>query len=325
MLKVGIVGSSGYVAGELIRLLVNHPKVKVEFLYSHSNASAKASSIHKDLFAYEELEFTDKISTNIEVLFLCLGHGNSIAFLEKHSFSKTTKIIDLSADFRLKSKNQFKEHTFKYSIPEIHSSSLKRTDSIANPGCFATAIQLAIAPLAKSNFLKDDLHIHGITGSTGAGKSLAETSHFSWRTNNVSLYKAFMHQHLEEVKETITHLQKDFNSEVNFIPIRGDFARGILVSVYMKSSISEKDLLTLYKDYYQNASFVYVSPTQVDLKLVVNTNNCLIQVQKINGKVLITLVLDNLLKGAAGQAIQNMNLLFGLEETSGLKLKASYF
>ncbi|MFA7326502.1 MAG: N-acetyl-gamma-glutamyl-phosphate reductase [Candidatus Kapaibacterium sp.] len=318
MIKVGVVGSSGYVAGELIRCLVHHPKVEIDFLYSHSNEGKSVSDIHTDLIEYSKLVFTQVINPETDIVFLCTGHGNSSKFLSEHKFSDNTKIIDLSNDFRVNNDK------FVYGLVEHNRELIKKSNHVANPGCFATAIQLGLMPLASKNVLNDDIHINAITGSTGAGQSLSETSHFTWRNNNISVYKAFQHQHIPEIKQTIQSLQNDFNSELNLIPIRGNFTRGIFTTIYTKSSLSETELVDLYNDYYKEEPFVFISNNQIDLKQVVNTNNCIIQVQKIGNKVLVTSIIDNLLKGAAGSAIQNMNLIFGLEETTGLKYKGSY-
>jgi len=324
-MKVGIIGSSGYVAGELIRCLLLHPKVEIDFLYSHSKSGQLATAEHQDLLGADELSFSNEINPNVDVLFLCLGHGNSKHFLEQYTFSQSTKIIDLSNDFRLKKDAHFENKNFVYGLVDLNKEQIKNSKYIANPGCFATAIQLGLLPLAKSSLMKNDIHIHAITGSTGAGRSLKDTSHFSWRNNNLSIYKAFSHQHLGEINESLNQLQSDFSKEINFLPVRGDFTRGIFVSLYMKSDLSENELLELFQNYYQDSPFTHITDKTIHLKQVVNTNNCLIQIQKIDGKILITSVIDNLIKGAAGQAIQNMNLMFGIEETTGLKFKASYF
>lgn len=321
MIQVGIVGSGGYVAGELIRCLINHPEVEINFMYSNSQAGKNVAEIHDDIYTNEELVFTNEISTNIDVLFLCLGHGNSGKFLNENVISDQIKIIDLSNDFRLKETN----NKFTYGLVELNYKDIKSAQKIANPGCFATAIQLGILPLAKAGLLQNDLHVNAVTGSTGAGQSLSPTTHFSWRNNNVSIYKAFSHQHLGEITESIVSLQNNFNCDINFLPVRGDFTRGILATQYTKCDLSEQELVELYQNFYKDAAFTFISEKTIHLKQVVNTNNCLIQVQKIDDKVLITSAIDNLLKGAAGQAIQNMNLMFGLEETIGLKFKASYF
>lgn len=325
MIQVGIVGSAGYVAGELIRCLAHHPKANIDFVYSHSQAGKLVSETHQDLFNHTSLKFTDEINSNVEIVFLCLGHGNSKKFLLENTFSKDTKIIDLSNDFRLNGEANFQDKAFIYGLIDLNKEEIAKASYIANPGCFATAIQLGLLPLAKHNLLQNDVHINAITGSTGAGQSLSETSHFSWRNNNISIYKAFKHQHLDEIKESISSLQNGFKSQLNFLPVRGDFTRGIFSSMYTTCDLSEVELIELYKDFYKNEPFTSISKSTINLKQVVNTNHCLIQVQKIDDKVFITSVIDNLLKGAAGQAIQNMNLLFGLDETTGLNFKANYF
>ncbi|MCO6501009.1 MAG: N-acetyl-gamma-glutamyl-phosphate reductase [Vicingus serpentipes] len=325
MIKVGIVGGSGYVAGELLRSLVHHPEVAIDFIYSHSHAGKQAVELHQDLFTHPELVFTDEINSEVDVLFLCLGHGNSNKFLSKHQFSHNTKVIDLSNDFRLKADATFEGKHFVYGLVDLNRDEIKKAKYIANPGCFATAIQLGLLPLAKNKLLKNEVHINAITGSTGAGQALTETSHFSWRNNNISTYKEFSHQHLGEIGESLTFLQNDFDKELNFIPVRGDFTRGILATIYTESSLSEKELVKLYQDFYAEEAYTHVVESTINLKQVVNTNHCLIQVKKHGNKVLITSVIDNLVKGAAGQAIQNMNLICGLEEETGLNFKASYF
>ncbi|WP_417608220.1 N-acetyl-gamma-glutamyl-phosphate reductase [Owenweeksia hongkongensis] len=325
MIKAGIIGGTGYVAGELIRLLVNHPNVKIDFIYSHSQPGQSVASVHEDLFAFESLQFTDQVNLNVDVLFLCLGHGNSKKFLENHTFSASTKVIDLSNDFRLEADANFLGKEYVYGLPELNKEKITNAGYIANPGCFATAIQLALLPLAKGGFLKNEVHINAITGSTGAGQSPSATTHFSWRNNNLSIYKAFSHQHLGEIGESLVSLQPDFDKALNFLPLRGDFTRGIFASVYTNCEISEEELSALYISYYEDAPFTKISGNGINLKQVVNTNFCLLQVQKIDGKVLIISVIDNLLKGASGQAIQNMNLMFGLNESTGLNLKTSYF
>ncbi len=324
MIKVGIVGGTGYVAGELLRCLIHHPEVSIDFIYSHSQPGQPISKSHQDLLA-SSLTFTDKVNANVDVVFLCLGHGNSIKFLKEHQFSASTKVIDLSNDLRLKDDSIIDGKKFIYGLVELKKRKIQTAQYIANPGCFATAIQLALLPLAKHKLLKDEVHIHAITGSTGAGQGLSETSHFSWRNNNLSIYKAFNHQHLGEIKETVARLQSDFNKSINFLPLRGDFTRGILASLYMNCDLDEATLISYFEKFYKDEPFTIVSKDNVHLKQVVNTNYCFLQVQKIDGKVLITSVIDNLLKGAAGQAMQNMNLMFGLDEQTGLGFKASYF
>lgn len=325
MIKTGIVGGTGYVAGELLRCLIHHPQVEIEFIYSHSKPGAKVADFHQDLFAHPELTFTDTVNPDADVVFLCLGHGNSKKFIENHSFSSKTRFIDLSNDFRLQADAEFLENEFVYGLVELNKEKIKTAQHIANPGCFATAIQLALLPLAKHNLLRQDVHVHAITGSTGAGMGLSDTSHFSWRNNNVSIYKAFSHQHLGEITESVTSLQSNFSQHINFLPVRGDFTRGIFASAYTSCDLSENELIALYVDFYKDAVFTKISKDTINLKQVVNTNYGLLQVQKLNGKVLVTSVIDNLLKGAAGQAIQNMNLMLGFEEDEGLNLKASMF
>ena len=325
MLEIGIVGGSGFVAGELIRCLIHHPEVHIDFVYSHSNSGDRINKAHQDLVGYNDWEFTNKVNLNIDVIFLCLGHGNSLKFLKNHKFSKKTKIIDLSNDFRLEKNALFKNKKFVYGLVELNKNKIKEAQNIANPGCFATAIQLALLPLVKHSPVINELHIHAITGSTGAGQSLTRTSAHSWRNNNISVYKAFTHQHLGEIKETISGFRESENVEINFLPYRGDFTRGIFSTIYTDSDFTENELSAFYKDYYKDAIFTYITENELNLKQVVNTNHCLIQVQKIGKKVLINSAIDNLLKGAAGQAIQNMNLMCGFDESMGLKLKANYF
>ena len=323
MIQVGVVGSSGYVAGELIRCLVHHPGVNIDFLYSHSNSGMNVSEMHQDLLGHADLKFSSNVNPDIDVLFLCLGHGNSAKFLNNHTFSEKTKFIDLSNDFRLKENSKLQGKSFIYGLVELNKDEIINANHVANPGCFATAIQLGLLPLAKHNQLKQSVHINAITGSTGAGKSLSDTSHFSWRNNNISIYKAFRHQHLDEINESLHSLQPDA-SDLNFLPVRGNFTRGIFASMYTETQLSQEELITLYQKFYEGNPFVFVSEKSVHLKQVVNTNNCFIQVEKIDDKVLVTSVIDNLLKGAAGQAIQNMNLMFGLEESIGIRFKANY-
>ena len=325
MISVGIIGSSGYVAGELIRLLLHHPKVNIDFIYSHSMPGEKASKVHEDLIAYPDLCFTNQVNPDVQVLFLCLGHGNSKKFLSENNFSKETKIIDLGNDFRLKEDSLYNGKQFIYGLVEANKEDIEKAKYIANPGCFATAIQLALLPLAKDKALDNSIHIHAITGSTGAGRSLSETSHFSWRNSNLSIYRPFTHQHLDEIEQSLTKLQSNFNQEINFIPVRGDFTRGIFASVYTKTDLQEEELLAMYKAYYKEHNFIITTDQTLHLKQVVNTNNCLLQIQKIGDKVLITSVIDNLIKGASGQAVQNMNLMFGLDQNTALNLKPSYF
>ena len=325
MIQVGIIGGAGYTAGELIRLLMFHKEAEINFVYSTSNAGNMISKVHQDLEGSLNLKFTGSINPNVDVLFLCLGHGNSIKFLEANTFSNNTKIIDLGNDFRLLKDKQFGDKTFVYGLPELQRDLIKNANYIANPGCFATAIQLALLPLAHHNLIKNDVHVNAVTGSTGAGTSLSETTHFSWRDNNFSYYKPFTHQHLGEINQSVKQLQNAFNSEILFMPNRGNFSRGIFATAYTDFEGSVEEARALYKAFYQEAKFTFVSDEVLHLKQVVNTNKCLIYLHKHNNKLLVTSVIDNLLKGASGQAIQNMNLMFGLDECEGLQLKANYF
>ncbi len=320
MIEVGIIGGAGYTAGELIRILLAHPHTNLNFIYSTSQAGKPVNSIHQDLLGDTDLLFSAEINLDADVVFLCLGHGNSKKFLQENTFSEDTKIIDLSTDFRMAN-----EHNFVYGLPELNKEKITRANHIANPGCFATAISLAILPLAKNGILEADVHINAVTGATGAGTAFSGTSHFSWRDNNYSSYKAFEHQHLEEIGQSVQKLQPDFDSEINFIPNRGNFSRGIHCTAYTAFKGSLEEAKNIYQDYYQDAAFTFVVDEELHLKQVVNTNKCLIRLQKFGNKLLVTSVLDNLLKGASGQAVQNMNLMFGLEEKMGLTLKANYF
>ena len=325
MINVGIIGGSGYTAGELIRILMYHPNVNIDFVYSTTNAGKPLSVAHHDLMGDIEMNFTDTINPDVNVVFLCLGHGKSISFLKENQFASHTKIIDLGNDFRLNKDAHFEGKDFIYGLPELNKSDIKKANYIANPGCFATAIQLALLPLAKNNLLNNDVHINATTGSTGAGVGLSETSHFSWRNNNMSHYKAFEHQHLGEISESLVQLQDDFESELLFIPNRGDFPRGIFATLYTLSDDSLEQLVAKYEDFYKNEPFVTVTTTNINMKQVVQTNKCIISLLKKGNRILITSIIDNLTKGASGQAIQNMNLMFGLEETTGLHLKPSGF
>jgi len=325
MIQVGIIGGAGYTAGELIRLLINHPKTEINFVYSTSNSGNKISSVHQDLLGDLNMKFTDTINPNVDVLFLCLGHGNSVKFLSTNAFSDTTRIIDLGNDFRLEKDKEFQGKTFVYGLPELQREDIKKANYIANPGCFATAIQMAILPLAKHNALGNDIHVNAVTGATGAGTSLSDTTHFTWRDNNFSYYKPFTHQHLGEINQSVKQLQNSFSSEILFMPNRGNFSRGIFATVYTDFDGTLEEAKDLFKAFYKDAKFTFVSDEVLHLKQVVNTNKCLIHLHKHNNKLLVTSIIDNLLKGASGQAIQNMNLMFGLEETTGLQLKATYF
>ncbi len=347
MKKIGIVGGAGYTAGELIRILLNHPLVEIAWVYSRSQVGRRVADIHQDLWGQTELLFSEELNwESIDLLFLCLGHGESRDFLENEGlcFSEETlkeqevmgrkaifleemnqkpHIIDLSQDFRW-------GESFMYGLPEVMREKIRakgsqETQRIANPGCFATAIQLGLLPLAHEGLLQEEIHVQGITGSTGAGQSLAETSHFSWRNNNISVYKAFQHQHLFEIKKTLRYLQDGRSPEINFIPVRGNFTRGIMATLYTYCELDEQSLVQLYQEYYRHHPFVKIYPKNPHLKQVINTNYALLHIEKHENKVLIVSMIDNLLKGASGQAVQNMNLIFDFEETAGLMLKAAMF
>ncbi|TJY36963.1 N-acetyl-gamma-glutamyl-phosphate reductase [Pontimicrobium aquaticum] len=325
MIQVGIIGGAGYTAGELIRLLLNHSETEINFVFSTSNAGNKVSKVHQDLVGSTDLMFSSEINPDVDVLFLCLGHGNSKAFLEAHTFSSSTKIIDLSNDFRLEVDKKLEDKVFVYGLPELQKEAIKKAKYIANPGCFATAIQLALLPLAQVKLIKDDIHVNAVTGATGAGTSLSKTTQFTWRDNNFSYYKPFTHQHLEEINQSVKQLQSDFNSDIIFMPNRGNFSRGIFATIYTKFEGSLEDVKAVCQEYYNDAAFTFISDEDIHLKQVVNTNKCLIHLHKHDNKLLITSIVDNLLKGASGQAIQNMNLMFGFPETEGLQLKANFF
>ena len=321
MIKAGIIGGAGYTAGELARILVNHPEAEIDFVFSTSQVGKKLYETHQDLLGDTDIAFTGEINPEVDVVFLCLGHGNSRKFLAENNFSEATKIIDLSNDFRLEPDNQ----DFVYGLPEFWKNEVKTAKKIANPGCFATAISLAVLPLAKAGKLLEEVHINAVTGATGAGVSPSATTHFSWRDNNYSIYKAFSHQHLGEIGQSIQKLQGSEAREINFLPNRGNFSRGIHASFYTHFEDSLDEALAIFQKAYEDEPFTHVTQQNVHLKQVVNTNKCVIQVEKKDDKILVTSVIDNLLKGASGQAVQNMNLMFDLEETTGLKLKASYF
>lgn len=325
MINIGIIGGSGYTAGELIRILMFHPHANLDFVYSTTNAGKPLSIAHQDLMGDIEMNFTDTINPHVDVLFLCLGHGKSISFLKNNQFSDNTKIIDLGNDFRLIKDKEFNGKSFVYGLPELNKAAIENANYIANPGCFATAIQLALLPLAAEGLIQEDVHINATTGSTGAGVGLAATSHFSWRNNNFSYYKAFEHQHLGEINQSINQLQTSFSNELIFVPNRGDFPRGIFATLYTKSEESLEDLVAKYEAFYANQPFVTVTTTNINMKQVVQTNKCIISLMKKGNRVLITSIIDNLVKGASGQAIQNMNLMFGFDETTGLHLKPSGF
>ena len=322
MIKAGIIGGAGYTAGELIRILVNHPTVEISFVNSTSNAGKDVTAVHGGLFGETELVFTNELPLDgVDVLFLCSAHGDSRKFLEANTVPAGLKIIDLSTDYR----QTRPDHDFVYGLPEINKEAIQKAFHVANPGCFATAIQLAILPLAGAGLLTDDVHINAITGSTGAGVKPAETSHFSWRNNNISVYKAFGHQHLDEIGQSVRQLQPGFDKNLNFIPVRGNFARGIFASTYTKCPLSVGEAKALYSEFYKNAAFTFVADKNPDMKQVVNTNKAVVYVEKHGENLLIISKIDNLLKGASGQAVQNMNLMVGIDEKAGLNLKSTGF
>jgi N-acetyl-gamma-glutamyl-phosphate reductase len=327
-IKIGIIGGAGYTGGELIRLLIHHPHAEIKFIHSRSNAGKLVSTVHQDLVGETDLVFSDANSPlgdgGIDVLFLCLGHGESKKFLTENKIADTVKVIDLANDFRLTGNQQFGTRNFVYGLPELNRAQIQSAQNIANPGCFATAVQLGLLPLAKAGLLTD-VYTTGITGSTGAGQSLSTTSHFSWRANNIQAYKTLTHQHLGEIGESLLQLQPNTDINVNFVPWRGDFTRGIFISSQLKCDKSLEELNTLYETFYKDHPFTHITGQPVFLKQVVNTNKCLIQLEKVGNMLVVHSAIDNLLKGASGQAVQNMNLMFGMEEMAGLNLKASWF
>ncbi len=330
-IKAAIIGGAGYTGGETIRLLLRHPAVTLASVHSTSNAGKPLSAVHADMVGDTDLLFSDTPMLDADVLFLCVGHGDARKFLEQQAIPDTTKIIDLSQDFRLPDSNTFGNKQFVYGLPELNRTQIQQAGNIANPGCFATAIQLALLPLAQAGMLAD-VHTTGITGSTGAGQSLSNTSHFSWRANNIQAYKSLNHQHIKEITASLNSLQKDSplsaNAEgpgVHFIPWRGDFTRGIYTSSVLDCSLPLAEVAAMFQQFYQEHPFTHVSTGMIDLKQVVNTNKCLIHLEKQGNKLIVHTAIDNLLKGASGQAVQNMNLLFGLPETTGLFLKPNFF
>lgn len=343
MIKAGIVGGAGYTGGELIRLLVHHPQAAISFVQSNSQAGKPLSTVHADLLGEIDLLFSAEINNSVDVLFLCMGHGDAQKFMEATAIAPHVKIIDLSQDFRLAGSSTFQDRQFVYGLPELNKETIQTAANIANPGCFATAVQLGLLPLAKAGLLKKTVHTTGITGSTGAGQGLSPTSHFSWRANNIQAYKTLAHQHLHEIHQSLNQLQKSVGTEsqidaekngvtfgadrpqIRFIPWRGDFTRGIFVSSCVETDLSFEEATALYKDFYAGHPFTIVSNAAIDLKQVVNTNKCLIQLEKVEDDLVVHATIDNLLKGASGQAVQNMNLMFGIEETTGLKLKSIGF
>ena len=322
--SIGIVGGAGYTGGELLRVLLRHPNATISFVHSSSNAGELVNKVHTDLLGDTELIFAKEINSSVDVLFLCVGHGDAQKFLATNEIASSVKIIDLSQDFRLNSSASIGDRKFVYGLPELQRDAIRSAQHIANPGCFATAIQLGLLPLASKNLLKE-VYTTGITGSTGAGQGMSSTSHFSWRANNIGAYKTLNHQHIHEIHQSLGLLQGHQEAEVYFVPWRGDFTRGIFVTSVISSDMSMDALYELYTDFYKDHPFTHVSTTAIDLKQVVNTNKCFIHIEKQGNKIAIHSVIDNLLKGAVGQAVQNMNLIFGLEETTGLHIKANYF
>ena len=323
-IRIGIIGGAGYTGGELIRLLINHPNAGIVFINSKSNAGHNVSKIHQDLIGETDLKFSEELHNDIDVLFLCVGHGDAKKFLAASQVSEKVKLIDLSQDFRLSAHANFGARSFVYGLPELNREKIKTADNIANPGCFATAIQLGLLPLAQAGLL-NDIYTTGITGSTGAGQSLSNTSHFSWRANNIQAYKTLTHQHLGEIGQSLLQLQPAGKIDLSFVPWRGDFTRGIFASSTIKSDKSAAELTSLYKDFYAGHPFTHVSDDPIFLKQAVNNNKAVIQLEKSGDKLVVHSAIDNLLKGASGQAVQNMNLMFGLDERAGLQLKANYF
>ena len=323
-IKVGIIGGAGYTGGELIRLLIHHPGVSVSFIHSRSNAGKPVHAVHQDLLGDTDLIFSGDLNDDIDILFLCLGHGESKKFLTENKIPGKIKVIDLANDFRLSKTSQLAARSFIYGLPELNRDKIKTANNVANPGCFATTIQLGLLPLAKAGLLKE-VYTTGITGSTGAGQSLTNTSHFSWRENNIQAYKTLTHQHLGEIGESLNQLQPSGDIAVNFVPWRGDFTRGIFISSQVRTDQSIDELNKIYEDFYTGHPFTHITKEPVFLKQVVNTNKCIIQLEKVGTLLVAHSVADNLLKGASGQAVQNMNLMFGLDESAGLNLKANYF
>lgn len=323
-IRIGIIGGAGYTGGELIRLLLVHPHAEIVFVHSKSNAGNPLHHVHQDLLGSTDLLFSGEINSNIDLLFLCLGHGESTRFLKENNIEGGIKIIDLANDFRLNKDAIQGDRTFVYGLPEINQTKIATAKNIANPGCFATAIQLGLLPLAKAGMLKD-VYSTGITGSTGAGQSLSATSHFSWRANNIQAYKTLTHQHVAEIHQSLHQLQNDEHPALHFVPWRGDFTRGIFVSSTISTDLSLESIQEMYKEFYNGHPFTIVADKPISLKQVVNTNKCVIFIEKEGSKIVVHSAIDNLLKGASGQAVQNMNILFGLDQTSGLNLKAAAF
>lgn len=326
-IKIGIIGGAGYTAGEAVRILVNHPAAEITYVHSTSNAGNPVCSVHRDLVGDTDLHFTDRLSWDIDAAILCVGHGAARRFLEKNPVPEHVRVIDLSHDFRLRDNSLFDGREFVYGLTEMNAERIAAARNIANPGCFATAIQLALLPLAAAGLLLDDITVNAVTGSTGAGQKPTATTHFSWRANNHSVYKEFTHQHLGEISESLSAVAPEGVTvpQLAFVPARGDFARGIHASVTMRCAAPQEEVEALYREYYAGSPFTFLSADPVDLKQVVNTNKCLLHVVRHGDMLLVTSVIDNLLKGASGQAVENLNLMFGLDRTAGLRLKAAAF
>lgn len=327
-ITAGVIGAAGYTGGEAIRLLINHPNVEIAYLHSNSNGGNAVSAVHADLLGDTDLKFVDTPIAKlpvVDVMFLCVGHGDARKFLEANKIAEQTRIIDLSQDFRIQGATAIDGREFVYGLPEQNREAIRTARNIANPGCFATCLQLALLPLAAKGLIGGDVHISATTGSTGAGQSLSATSHFSWRANNLSVYKVFEHQHLREVGQMIRSFVPEYSNAVNFIPYRGDFTRGIIASVYTDFAGTLQEAQQIYGTYYADAEFTHLSDKSVSLKQVINTNKCMVHLTLHEGKLLIISVIDNLLKGASGQAVQNMNLMFGFDERAGLRLKPLAF
>ncbi len=322
-IKAGIIGGAGYTGGELVRLLLHHPQVHISFVHSRSNAGKAIASVHTDLLGETELCFASELQQDVDVLFLCVGHGEARKFLEQNRLEATIRVIDLSQDFRLEAHSGIGDRKFVYGLPELNREKIAAAGNIANPGCFATAIQLGLLPLASKGLL-GAVTTTGITGSTGAGQGFSATSHFSWRTNNIQAYKTLSHQHLAEIGESVKSLQAA-SHDLHFMPWRGDFARGIFTSSMLDCDWEEERLRELCQDFYQDHPFTHLSPAEISLKQVVNTNKCVVQLEKVENKLVVHTAIDNLLKGASGQAVQNMNIMFGIEESAGLRLKSTVF
>lgn len=322
MIKIGILGAAGYTGGELIRLLLNHPEAQIVFANSESNAGNLVADVHEGLYGDTDLRFTSDMPFNeVDVVFFCFGHGKSEQFLREHTIPANVKIIDLAQDFRLAAP----DNDYVYGLPEINRERIAAAQHVANPGCFATCIQLGLLPAAKLGIVKGDIAVNAITGSTGAGQKPGATTHFSWRNNNMSIYKAFCHQHVPEICQSLKQVQGELDAEIDFIPYRGDFARGIFATEVVKTDMPIEQIVEAYKDFYKDAPFTHYVDNAIDMKQVVNTNKALIHCDKFGNKLLITSTIDNLLKGAVGQAVQNMNIMFGVDETMGLRLKGSAF